>query len=80
MDRRNWQRFLVAGVVIVIIAVVATLLLVHEEGLRGKIVKLEGNSVTLQGAEGGVQTVQLRSVEGLTEAQKSKSKATTPRR
>jgi hypothetical protein len=67
MIRRNWQRYLVAGAAIVIIAVVATLLLVQEEGLRGKIVKLEGNSVTLQGAEGGVQTVQLRSVEGLTE-------------
>jgi len=67
MNRRNWQRYLVAGAVIVMIAVVATLLLVQEEGLRGKIVKLEGTSVTLQGAEGGVQTVQLRSVEGLTE-------------
>lgn len=61
------RRILVAGAAIVIIAVVATLLLVQEEGLRGKIVKLEGTSVTLQGAEGGVQTVQLRSVEGLTE-------------
>ncbi len=67
MNRRNWQRYLVAGAAIVIIAVVATLLLVQEEGLRGKIVKLEGNSVTLQGGEGIVQTVQLRSVEGLTE-------------
>jgi hypothetical protein len=67
MDRRNRQRFLVAGAAIVIIAVLATLLLVQEQGLRGKIVKLEGNSVTLQGAEGEVQTVQLRSVEGLSE-------------
>jgi hypothetical protein len=61
------RRILVAGAAIVIIAVVATLLLVQEEGLRGRIVKLEGTSVTLQGAEGGVQTVQLRSIEGLTE-------------
>jgi hypothetical protein len=61
------RRILVAGAAIVIIAVVATLLLVQEEGLRGRIVKLEGTSVTLQGAEGVVQTVQLRSVEGLTE-------------
>jgi hypothetical protein len=67
MNRRNWQRYLVAGAAIVIIGVVATLLLVQEEGLRGKIVKLEGNSVTLQGEEGVVQTVQLRSIEGLTE-------------
>ena len=67
MNRRNWQGYLVAGAAILMIAVVATLLLVQEEGLRGKIVKLEGTSVTLQGAEGGVQTVQLRGVEGLTE-------------
>jgi hypothetical protein len=67
MNRRNWQRYLVAGAAIVIIGVAATLLLLQEEGLRGKIVKLEGNSVTLQGEEGVVQTVQLRSIEGLTE-------------
>jgi hypothetical protein len=31
MNRRNWLRYLVAGAAIVIIAVVATLLLVQEE-------------------------------------------------
>jgi RNase P/RNase MRP subunit p29 len=66
MNRRNWKPFVIAGAAIVVIAVVATTLLVQEQGLRGKIVKLEGNAVTLEGEGGQTQVVKLNSVEGLT--------------
>jgi hypothetical protein len=66
MDRRNWKPFVIAGAAIVIIAVAATILLVQEQSLSGKIVKLEGNTVTLEGEGGQTQVVKLTSVEGLT--------------
>src|SRR5919108_942063 len=65
MNQRNWKPFVIAGAAIVVIAVVATILLVEEQGLRGKIVKLEGNAVTLEGEGGQTQVVKLNSVEGL---------------
>jgi hypothetical protein len=66
MNRRNWKSFVIAGAAIVVIAVVATFLLVGEENLRGKIVKLEGTTVTLEGEGGQMKTVKLNSAEGLT--------------
>jgi hypothetical protein len=66
MNRRNWKPFVILGVAIVVIAVVATVLLVGEENLRGKIVNLEGTTVTLEGEGGQMETVELDSVEGLT--------------
>jgi hypothetical protein len=66
MNRRNWKPFVIVGAAIVVIAVVATILLVQEQSLRGKIVKLEGNTVTLEGEGGQTQVVKLNSVEGLT--------------
>lgn len=66
MNRRNWKPFVIAGAAIVVIAVVATIFLVQEQSLRGKIVKLDGNSVTLEGEGGQTQVVTLNSVEGLT--------------
>ena len=67
MNRRNSKYVLITVVAIAAIAVVGTLLLLPEDRLRGKIVKLEGSTITLQDEEGVVQRVQLRSVEGLTE-------------
>jgi hypothetical protein len=67
MNRQNSKYVLITVVAIAAIAMVGTLLLLPEDRLRGKIVKLEGSTITLQGEEGVVQTVQLRSVEGLTE-------------
>jgi hypothetical protein len=66
MNRRNWKLFVIAGAAIVVIAVVATILLVPEQSLRGKITKLEGNTVTLEAEGGQTQVVKLNSVEGLT--------------
>jgi hypothetical protein len=66
MNRRNWKPFAILGAAIVVIAVVATVLLVGEENLRGKIVNLEGTTVTLEGEGGQMKTVELDSVEGLT--------------
>jgi hypothetical protein len=66
MNRRNWKPFVIAGAAIVVIAVAATILLIQEQSLSGKIVKLEGNTVTLEGEGGQTQVVQLNSVEGLT--------------
>jgi hypothetical protein len=66
MNRRNWKPLVIAGAAIVVIAVVATVLLVGEQSLRGKIVKLEGTTVTLEGEGGQMKTVKLGSVEGLT--------------
>jgi ribosome maturation factor RimP len=66
MNRRNWKPFVIAGVAIVVIAVVATIFLVQEQNIRGKIVKLEGNTVTLEADGGQTQVVKLNSVEGLT--------------
>jgi hypothetical protein len=66
MNRRNWKPFAILGAAIVVIAVVATVLLVGEENLRGKIVNLEGTTVTLEGQGGQMKTVELDSVEGLT--------------
>jgi RNase P/RNase MRP subunit p29 len=66
MNRRNWKPFVIAGAAIVVIAVVATILLVQEQSLRGKIVKLEGNTVTLATEGGQTQVVKLSNVEGLT--------------
>jgi hypothetical protein len=65
MIRRNWKPLIIGGAAIVVIAVVATIILVEEPGLRGKIVKLEGNAVTLEGEGGQTQVVKLNSVEGL---------------
>ena len=64
MNRRDWKPLVIAGAAIVVIAVVATFLLVGEESLRGKIMKLEGTTVTLEGG-GQMKTVKLDSVEGL---------------
>jgi RNase P/RNase MRP subunit p29 len=66
MNRRNWKPFVIAGAAIVVIAVVATIFLVQEQSIRGKIVKLEGNTVTLEAEGGQTQVVKLNSVEGLT--------------
>jgi hypothetical protein len=66
MDRRNWKPFVIAGAAIVVIAVAATIFLVQEQNLHGKIVKLEGNTVTLEAEGGQTQVVKLNSVEGLT--------------
>ena len=66
MNRRNWKPFVIGGVAIVVIAVVATILLVQEQSPSGKIVKLEGNTVTLATEGGQTQVVKLNSVEGLT--------------
>jgi hypothetical protein len=66
MNRRNWKSFVIAGAAIVVIAVAAMILLVGEESLRGKIVNLEGTTVTLAGEGGQMKTVKLDSVEGLT--------------
>ncbi|MGH8056858.1 MAG: hypothetical protein ACREOH_06420 [Candidatus Entotheonellia bacterium] len=65
MNRRNWKLLLLSGAAIVIIAVVVTVLMTGEEGLRGKIVRLEGNTVTLEGDGGQTETVKLDNVEGL---------------
>jgi len=67
MNRRNSKSVLITVMAIAAIAIVGTIWMLPEERLRGKIVKLEGSTITLQGEEGKVQTVQLRSVEGLTE-------------
>jgi hypothetical protein len=56
----------IAGAAIVVIAVVATTLRVQEESPSGKIVKLEGNTVTLATEGGQTQVVKLNNVEGLT--------------
>jgi len=66
MNRRNWKPFVIGGAAIVVIAVVATILLVQEQSPSGKIVKLEGNTVTLATEGGQTQVVKLNSVEGLT--------------
>ena len=66
MNRRHWKPFVIAGAAIVIIAVAATILLTQEESLQGKIVKLEGTTVTLEAEGGQTQVVKLNSVEGLT--------------
>jgi hypothetical protein len=66
MNRRNWKPFVIAGAAIVVIAVAATILLIQEQSLSGKIVKLEGNTVTLEAEGGQTQVVKLNSVEGLT--------------
>ena len=66
MNRRNWKPLAILGAAIVVIAVVATVLLVGEENLRGKIVHLDGTTVTLEGEGGQMKTVELDSVEGLT--------------
>jgi hypothetical protein len=66
MNRRNWKPFVIAGAAIVVIVVVATILLIQDQSVRGKIVKLEGNTVTLEGEGGQTQVVKLNSVEGLT--------------
>jgi hypothetical protein len=66
MHKSNWQRWVVSGAVIVVIAVVAVVLLSGKEGLRGKIVKLDGNTVTLQAPDGFTKTVKLANAEGLT--------------
>jgi hypothetical protein len=66
MNRGSGKLFLVAGTAVVIIAVVATVLLFQEESLRGRIVRLEGNTLTLVGETGDTNTVKLDSVEGLT--------------
>lgn len=65
MNRRNWKSFVIAGAAIVVIAVGATFMLTGEESLRGKIVKLDGTTVTLEGEGGQMKTVKLDSVEGL---------------
>ena len=49
----------------VLIAVGATFMLTGEESLRGKIVKFDGTTVTLEGEGGQMKTVKLDSVEGL---------------
>jgi hypothetical protein len=65
MHRRHWKPSVSMGAAIMIIAVVVTILLIPEQSLSGKIVKLEGNTVTL-GTEGGqTQVVKLNHVEGL---------------
>jgi hypothetical protein len=66
MNRRHWKPFVIVGAAIVVIAVVATILLVQEQSPSGKIVKLEGNTVTLAKEGGQTQVVKLNSVEGLT--------------
>jgi len=66
MNRRNWKPFVLAGAAVVVIAVVATFLLVGDESLRGKIVKLEGTSIILEGEGGETKTVKVDTVEGLT--------------
>ena len=66
MHQRNWQRWVVSGAVIVVIAVVAVVLLSGKESLRGKIVQVEGNTVTLQDQDGLTKTVKLANAEGLT--------------
>jgi hypothetical protein len=66
MNRRSWKLFVLAGAAIVVIAVAATILLVQEQSLSGKIVKLEGNTVTLEAEGGQTQVVKLNSIEGLT--------------
>jgi hypothetical protein len=66
MGRRTWKPFVITGAVIVVIAVVAAVLLIGEENLRGKIVNLEGTTVTLEGEGGRMTTVELDNVEGLT--------------
>ena len=66
MPQRNWKRWLLSGAVIVVIAVIAVVLLSGKDGLRGKIVKVEGNTVTLQEPEGLTKTVKLANAEGLT--------------
>ena len=66
MNRGHWKPFVIAGAAIVVIAVAATILLVQEESPSGKIVKLEGNTVTLATEGGQTQVVKLNSVEGLT--------------
>lgn len=66
MQQRNWKRWLFSGVVIVAIAIVAVVLLSGKEDLRGKIVKVEGNMVTLQEQEGLTKTVKLADAKGLT--------------
>ena len=66
MNRRNWKSFVIAGAaIVVLIAVGATFMLTGEESLRGKIVKLDGTTVTLEGEGGQMKTVKLDSVEGL---------------
>ena len=66
MNRRNWKPFVIVGAAIVVIAVAATIFLVQEQSIQGKIVKLEGNTVTLEAEGGQTQVVKLNSVEGLT--------------
>jgi hypothetical protein len=66
MNRRSWKPFVIAGAAIVVIAVAATIFLVQEQSLHGKIVKLEGNTVTLEAEGGQTQVVKLNSIEGLT--------------
>jgi hypothetical protein len=66
MHRRNWQRWVVSGAVIVVIAVVAVVLLSGKESLRGKVVKVDGSTVTLQDQDGLTKTVKLANAEGLT--------------
>lgn len=66
MQQRNWKRWLFSGVVIVAIAIVAVVLLSGKEDLRGKIVKVEGNMVTLQEQEDLTKTVKLADAKGLT--------------
>lgn len=66
MHRPNWQRWVVSGAVLVVIAVVAVVLLSGKEDLRGKIVQVDGNTVTLQDQDGLTKTVKLADATGLT--------------
>jgi uncharacterized membrane protein YphA (DoxX/SURF4 family) len=65
MNRRHWKSFVIAGAAIVLIVVAAMFMLSGEESLRGKIVKLDGTTVTLEGEGGLMKTVRLDSAEGL---------------
>src|SRR5262245_6521933 len=66
MRWRSWKTWLVSGAALVVIAVVVFVLIPGKESLRGKIVKLEGNTVTVQEQGGQTKMVKLSSAEGLT--------------
>lgn len=65
MHRRSSKLWLIPCAALVVIAAVVAVLLSGNEGLRGKIVKLEGNTVTLQAQGGLSKTVKLDNTEGL---------------